>query len=173
MKRGFTLIEILLTLGIIAVIAAVTTLSLSGRRNTTLLTDTSQQIGTLLRQAQSDSMTQSKGATWGVHLDNTTATTPWYSLFYTSNSSYASSTEAGHYALPAGICYATSSVGSGSTVNIIFSSVSGLPSATATITLQLMGGGGCGTSGTGGSATSVVRTVPGKVFFDDFNRTNL
>lgn len=176
MKKGFTLIEILLTLGIIAVIAVVTTLNLAGNRNKTLLTDTARQIGALLREAQSDSMAQSKGASWGVHIDNVSSSVPYYSLFYESSTSgsggpsYVDVT-VGQYALPAGICYATSSVPAGSSLDIVFGQISGIPSASATIALQLMSAGGC-VLFTGGSST-ITRAASGKIFMDDFNRANL
>ncbi len=137
------MIELLVIIGIIAVLGVVATLSLTGTRNTGVLKDTTQQIGALLREAQSDSMAQSKGAQWGVHFDNMTSTAEFYSLFYTFNASYGSSTENGHYPLPSGLCYATSSVPLGSSSSIIFGGISGAPSASTTITLQLMSGGGC------------------------------
>ena len=172
MKKGFTLIEIMITLVIIVAVGLVATLSLQGGKNAADLTDATKQIATLLREAQSDSMAQSQGALWGVHFDNTTSSQAFYSLFYTQ-SSYASSTQSGgRYLLPSDLCYATSSVAVGSSTDIIFSSLSGAPSAPATITLQLMVGGGCSTA-TSTAAPAVSRSASGKIFFDDFNRSNL
>ncbi len=143
MRAGFTLIEVLIVIAVIAVIAAVSVLNLAGRRTGAVLTDPAKQMGALPREAQGDALAGEQGAEWGVHFDNTTSTAQFYSLFYTSNGTYASSTEFGQYPLPAGLCFATSSVPDASTSDVIFSTASGAPLASATITLQSMANGGC------------------------------
>jgi prepilin-type N-terminal cleavage/methylation domain-containing protein len=173
MKKGFTLIEIMVTLAIIVVVAVVTTLNLASNRNKRTLDSTTQQVATLLRQAESNSLAQNQNASWGVHFDNITSTAAFYELFYSFNASYASSTKVGHYVLPSGICYATSSIAVGSSTDIIFNGLSGAPSASTSITLQLMVGGGCGTATSSGASGSVSRSGSGLIFFDDFNRSNL
>ena len=135
-KKGFTLIEILVTLGIFTVILVAIIFNYSGTSGTALK-DTTRQVGTMVRQAQSDAMAQSHGAGWGVHFDNTTATKGYYSLFYTFNGTYGSSTEVSRYVLPAGICFDTSVIPQGSSSSIIFGTLTGLPTAAATVTLQL------------------------------------
>ena len=171
MKKGFTLLEIMISFAIIAVIATVSFITLNGRRTTVALTNTAQGVAVLLRQAQADSLTQKQGKLWGVHFDNTVATAPFYSLFYTS-SNYAAGTETGHYALPAGLCYATSSVSAGSSVDVIFSSLSGGIATSTNVVLQYVVGGGC-VSATSSAAGGVSRTAQGEIFFDDFSRSNL
>ena len=69
MQRAFTLLETLITVAIMAVLAVIAVLGLSGSSSKTALDGTTKQIGALLREAQSNSMTQSRGASWGVHLD--------------------------------------------------------------------------------------------------------
>ena len=172
MKKGFTLIEVLLTVSIVVVLSTVAVINLSGNRRKADLDSATQQVAVLLREAQSNSVSQSKGSTWGVHFDNTNPASAFYSLFYSANSTYASSVSAGQYPLPADICYATSSVGTGSSTDIIFSSISGAPAASATITFQLMSSGGCATA-TSSVVAGVSRSASGKIFFDDFNRSSL
>ncbi|MGC9968459.1 MAG: prepilin-type N-terminal cleavage/methylation domain-containing protein [Minisyncoccia bacterium] len=173
MKKGFTIVELLIVIGIIAIITTVSVLTLFNWHSTAVLTSTTKQIGALLREAQSNTMAQNQGAAWGVHFDNTTSTAAFYSLFYTFNGTYASSTRVGQYPLPAGICYATSSVNVGSSTDIIFSGISGQPSASVTIMLQLIINGSCSTATSSGSAASLNRSGSGLIFFDNFNRSNL
>lgn len=163
---GFTLIEMMIVVGIIVVIGAVIGISLVGRRATTELTSTTQEMVALLREAQSDSMAQSQGASWGVHFANTTNTTPFFALFKTS---YSTSTTVGYYTLPATVQYATTSLAQGNTLDITFAQITGIPSATASITLYLISYQGQNQSTTG----AISRVSSGKVFFDDFNRSKL
>ena len=118
-------------------------------------------------------MAQNQGATWGVHFDNTTATTAFYSLFYSANGTYASSVQTGYYPLPSGLCYSSSTVPAGTSLNVIFSGITGgiNPSGT-NIGLQLMSNGGCSTA-TSSAAGGVSQTGSGEIFFDNFNRSNL
>ena len=167
------MIEVMITMGIIAIIAVVAFLNLSGKRNIALLTNTTQEISSLLRQAQGDSLSQKGGLQWGVHFDNTTSTAEFYALFSTPNGTYASATIAGQYPLPAGLCFATSSVPAASTTDVIFNTISGAASVSTTITLQLMANSGCSSNGGGGTSGGVTRNSSGKIFFDDFARTNL
>jgi prepilin-type N-terminal cleavage/methylation domain-containing protein len=172
MRKGFTLIELLITISIIVVLGVVATLNLSGTRNGDSLKDTTQDVASSLREAQSDSVAESHGAAWGVHFDNTNPAAPFYSLFYTTNGAYASSTIAGEYPLPGGMCYTTSTVAQGSSVNIIFNEVSGATSngTSTSIGLQV---GGCGTASTSTSTQVITQSASGEIFFDNFGRTNL
>ena len=134
MKRGFTLIELIVVMGILIAVAAVTVLNLSGRRSGTVLTTTTQQIVTLLRQAQSDSLAQEGDAVWGVHFANPAGSTPFYALF---SGSYGSGTAGGYYSLPSTVTYGTSTVPSGGTLDITFSPISGAASASTSIRLYM------------------------------------
>jgi hypothetical protein len=104
--------------------------NLAQRRLDTDLTATTQQIVTLLRQAESDSVAVEGGTAWGVHFANSTDTAPYYTLF--SGSDYASATVEGYYRLPPTVAYRTSTLASGATLDIVFSPVSGaLPASTS------------------------------------------
>jgi prepilin-type N-terminal cleavage/methylation domain-containing protein len=160
--RGFTVLEVLIAVTIIAIIAGFSFINLFGNRNTALLSSTASEIGISLRQAESNAVSQSKGASWGMYFDNTVPANAFYKFFYTS-STYASSTQAGYYDLPAGICYATSSIASGATSTIIFSAPSGASSASTTIVLQLMTGAGCG--GNIAASTSIGVSALGQITY--------
>lgn len=169
MKKGFTLIELLVTLAIMVVIGGVVFVGLSGKRGVNDLNSTTQQITTLLRQAQTDSMTQKNEATWGVHFYNATGTGSFYALF---SGSYATGTVAGQYLLPGDIQFSPSSVPLGGTLDVTFSQITGAPSGATSITLYLatsVGGGGA----TASTSATLSRQSSGKVFFDNFTRGSL
>jgi type II secretory pathway pseudopilin PulG len=137
MKRsvvGFTLIEIIITLGVFIVLSGIVLVNITGQKSLTDITNTSAQIVATLRQAQSDSMAQKNGVSWGVHFSNATNTTPFYALFTTS---YSPTTTVGYYPLPASVAYNTSSLASGATLDILFSQLSGAASASTSILLYM------------------------------------
>lgn len=165
-KRGFSLIEVMIVAGIAVIISVVAFVSLSGRRNITQLNTAGQQVVTLLREAQGRSISGSEsGAAWGVHLDNVDTGKPFYALFRTA---YVAANVVGQYPLPSNIRYATTSIAAGGSLDITFAQISGVPSTSTTITLELYRGGSAG-----GTSESVSRNSSGRIFFDDFNRTNL
>lgn len=134
MKRGFTLIELLVVSLLMVIIGGIVVVNLAGRRVDTDVVVTTQQIATLLREAQSDSMTQKNEASWGVHFSNSTSTQPFYALF---SGSYATGTVAGQYPLPSTVAYRTSTLPAGATLDITFSQVSGAASASTSIGLYM------------------------------------
>ncbi len=135
MKRGFTLIEMLVALAIMILLSIVALLNLAGRRDITNLNDATVQAASILRTAQSHAMSQYKGSAWGVHFMNATNTAPFYALF---QNSYSTTTTAGYYRLPAGVGYVTSTLNIGSSTDIIFSQISGTASVSTTIGFYLL-----------------------------------
>ncbi len=112
MRKGFTLVELLVVFGIMIALGAVVFANLAARRSNADLTATTQKTVTLLRQAQSDAAFQENNAqandvAWGVHFANTTATPPFYALF---TGSYMASTTVGYYVLPPTVAYQTSTL---------------------------------------------------------------
>jgi type II secretory pathway pseudopilin PulG len=137
MKRsisGFTLIELIITLGIFIVLSGIVIVNIAGQKSLTDITNTSAQIVATLREAQSDSMAQKNGVSWGVHFSNATNTTPFYALFTTS---YSPTTTVGYYPLPGSVAYNTSSLASGATADVIFSQLSGAASVSTSIMLYM------------------------------------
>ena len=113
-------------------------MSLWGRRSTVELNTTGQQVVTLLREAQSRSASGLNGATWGVHLENSTTTAPFYALY---SGTYVSTNTAGYYRLPASVEFVTSTLAMDSSTNITFTPFSGVSSASTTISLRLVPAG--------------------------------
>lgn len=138
MRKGFTLIEIIVVMFIMIVAGIVAVTSLSTRRRAADLTTAAQELGSVLREAQSRSMAESQGDAWGVHLANTTGTAPFYALFSTA---YSSATVIAYYRLPSTVQYTTSTLASGSSTDIIFSAITGAASASTTIGLNLISTG--------------------------------
>lgn len=134
-KKGTTLVELLIVVAIISVISIVSLLSLLGRSVQTDLNNVTEQMASLLREARSRSVSQASSTSWGVHFDNSTTTAPFYTLFFSQT--YSSSTTIGYYKLPSGIAYATSSISSGSSVDITFAQLSGQASSSASVKIYI------------------------------------
>jgi type II secretory pathway pseudopilin PulG len=131
-RAGFTLIELVVVMGLMILIGAFVVVSLATRKTNTDLMNTTTQIQTLLRQAQSDSMAEKNGVAWGVHFENSTSTTPFYAIFYTS---YATATTAAHYPLLSSVSYNTTTLASGAKLDVIFSLLTGSASASTSVGL--------------------------------------
>lgn len=133
MRKGYTLAELLIVISIVMVLALVSLASFVNRRNRSQLTTTTSAIAGLLREAQSRAVSQDSSASWGVHFEN--GDTPFFALF---SEPYSTSTLTGHHALPAWVGYATSSISSGSSAEIIFSQISGASSGSSSISIYLL-----------------------------------
>jgi len=131
MKKGFTLIELVVVMGILLVIGAVVVVSLAGRRTDTDIVAVTVEIATTLRQAQADSIAVEGGQPWGVRFANSATGTPSYALF--TGASYASGTVKGYYRLPNTVAYVTSTLASGATLDVIFSPVTGASSVSTSV----------------------------------------
>jgi len=143
-EKGTTLIELLIVVSIIAVISMVSLLSLLGRSAQTDLSNVTEQMASLLREARAHSVSQASSTSWGVHFDNSTTTAPFYTLFYSQT--YSTSTTIGYYKLPSGLAYATSSISSGSSVDVTFAQLSGRASSSASIKIYITGKGSSNSS---------------------------
>jgi type II secretory pathway pseudopilin PulG len=137
-SSGFTLVELLVIISLVIAISVVVLPNLLGNRNVRDLTNTASQIAALLRQAQNDSMVQTGGMSWGVHFQNATTTAPFYALFSSTSSAYSASGTTGYYRLPNTVVYLTSTIPAGTSVDIVFSQISGLSSVSTSIGLYLL-----------------------------------
>lgn len=126
--------ELILIIALMVVIVMISILSLGGRKGTTELEGITKQIVSQLREAQSKSASQVNSTTWGVRIDN--ATSGAYFGGY-SSSTYSTSTRVGYTRLPRNVRFVTSTLPVGSSREITFSQISGLPSTTTIISLQL------------------------------------
>ncbi|KKW46835.1 MAG: hypothetical protein A3A43_01750 [Candidatus Liptonbacteria bacterium RIFCSPLOWO2_01_FULL_56_20] len=132
-KRGTTVLELVTILAVATILAGIVVLNLTNRKRVSELSTTTVQIVALLREAQSRSMSQASGASWGVHFENATTSAPAYALFAAS---YSPSTRTGYYRLSPFVGYAASSIPPGASKDVIFSQLTGTAAST-TISLYL------------------------------------
>lgn len=163
-RAGLSLIEISIVVVIISIVTVVAVSNLVGTRSKAELDNTTKRIVALLREAQSRSISQDENTVWGVRFDNSTTTKPFYALFKTS---YSAANVVSRFNLPGSVQFVTSSIDEGGTLDISFVQLSGVPSTSTSISLKQTRGEG------GGGAENVSRESSGKIFFDDFNRSNL
>lgn len=138
MKKGYTLVEVLVVVAIITALALVSIVNFTNRRNQSHLSATTSSIVALLREAQSRSVSQSSSTIWGVHFENSTTSTPFFSLF---PGTYSSSSRISYYALPTWVGYNPFSIAPGSFAEVRFSQVSGFPSGSSSISIYLIQSG--------------------------------
>lgn len=134
-RRGTTLVEMLIVMGLVTAFALIGFVNLFGKRGQNDLNSTAQSIAALLREAESRSMVQTSSTSWGVHFENSTSTAPFYSLF--ASSTYSTSTAQGYYRLPGTVGYVASTLASGASLEITFAQLSGLASASTSIGIYL------------------------------------
>lgn len=79
-QRGFTLVEVLIVTGIVAILATFTALSLVGFRSGQNLEFDAERIVAVLKMAQQNSILQEEESEWGVCLRDP-LTQPYYELY--------------------------------------------------------------------------------------------
>ncbi len=128
-NRGFSLLEILLVVGIMGVLAAVIAFPLSSFHRAQKIRGATADVSSLVQQAQSLTLASHDSLQYGVHLTTSTAT-----LF--SGTTYTANAASNRVmALPSGVTATWSLQGSGA--NIIFERLTGETNQYGTITLSL------------------------------------
>ncbi len=133
--RGFTLIELLITIAITVAAATLGIMNLVSHRQERDLTLTTQEIATVIRNAQDRSIAQEEGSRWGVYFENPSSGSDFYELF--KGTTYATGTIVSKSVLRSNIQFDVPISNSSSTV--IFSPITGLPDASSTIKISLIG----------------------------------
>ncbi len=131
-RPGFTLVELLVVVAIMAVIATVGFLGLANYRSGKNLDFTINEIAAALRATQERAITQENGKAWGIRFTNSTSGVQSYTVF--SGTVFAPSGVDKTYGLRRGTRF-TDPVAS-STKDLFFQAISGKPSAYFSITLK-------------------------------------
>ncbi len=132
--RGFSLVELVISIGIIAILASAGFISILSYKQRQALLSATQEIIAVFRNAQDRSISQESGSRWGVHFENPSADLDFFDLF--QGSSYGTSTIVSRNTLPSGVQFDNPASGASSTV--IFSPITGLPDASSTIKISLI-----------------------------------
>ncbi|RMD63324.1 type II secretion system protein, partial [Candidatus Parcubacteria bacterium] len=129
--KGFTIIEVLLVIGFIAILSSIAMVTLFGTKQVRQLNSTAEKMATLLREAASRSMQQADNVQWGVRFSNDTPT-PFYALF---QGSYSTANRKGYYTLPKSVVYEDPA--SGFYHEVTFDQISGKPNQTISVKISL------------------------------------
>lgn len=138
MRAGFTLLELLLVIGILAVVAVAGVGYYRNSVKNIELDSTAKNIAETLRDARSRAMAGQSSYNWGVNFVNSsTPNTYYYELFSTpTNYNDASTTIDSAFYLPGTITF--SSPAAGATTTIVFNKITGT-TATTSITISFEG----------------------------------
>lgn len=134
-QKGFTLLEILLSITILAVMGSIGSISFSSFRRDRQLELAASDITYMLRRAQSSAIAQENSNGWGVHFHNTASGADTFSTFY--GDSYATGTIISSSRLSSFLEFLDPPAST--TKNIIFAKATGIPNASTTITINLAG----------------------------------
>jgi prepilin-type N-terminal cleavage/methylation domain-containing protein len=146
---GFTLLELLLVVGIIGILSTSIVLNGLGYRNRQALDLAAQQMAASIRDAQNRSVSQQDGLAWGVYFNNVSSTDS-YTVF--SGGSYSASENRFVTSLDSPVEFTIPSAGT--TSSIVFAQVSGLPSTSTSVTIT-----------NGSASTTITISANGQVQF--------
>lgn len=149
MRSGFTLLELLLVVGIIGILSTSIVLNGLGYRNRQALDLAAQQMAASIRDAQNRSVSQQDGLAWGVYFNNVSSTDS-YTVF--SGGSYSASENRFVTPLDSPVEFTIPSAGT--TSSIVFAQVSGLPSTSTSVTIT-----------NGSASTTITISANGQVQF--------
>ncbi|MDO8602034.1 MAG: prepilin-type N-terminal cleavage/methylation domain-containing protein [bacterium] len=141
-SRAFTLIEILLVLGITAILLVIGTISMLGYVGRQNLESEARAITALMRDAQSKSMGQYNDNRWGVYLYNSVGSERDFSVIFQADETLVASstyldvpgTSLERKTMRPDIEFV--SPAESTTTIVLFSKVSGLPNASTSVILQ-------------------------------------
>ncbi len=130
-QRGFTLIEVLVAVAVVAILAAIATVSLSGLRERQALAQGAEEVRSLLLRARSRSLAAEGDSVYGLHLSASSVT-----IFRGATYSGGAATNETHDLDPLITIAAYSLAGGGA--DVVFDKRTGATSNSGTITVALV-----------------------------------
>lgn len=140
-RSAFTLIELLLTTAIVAVLGTIGLIYILNYKQRQNLSSDTQEIVVIIRNAQDRSIsqeatsTQGSGGCWGIHFENPSSGADFYALF--KGLTYATSAIVSQNVLSSSVQFDTPTSSSSSTV--IFLPFTGLPDNSLTVKISVIG----------------------------------
>ena len=131
---GFTLIELVLTLGILSILAGIGIFSYANSYRVNLLNNSAEELAFLARLAQQESISQKGNNAWGIRFDNTDSGSPFAAVF---SGTYAPANVKEYYSFPTQL--QLSSPSAGNSVTVTFAKLTGLPDAATSIVFGARG----------------------------------
>ncbi|MDP3762852.1 MAG: prepilin-type N-terminal cleavage/methylation domain-containing protein [bacterium] len=129
MKRGFTFLEILIVLGVLAILATIVTTAISNFRRHALLAEVKNRALSELNLAKSQTLGSEGNAQYGVHFETG-------KIVRFKGAAYSASDPANQvYELPAGV--RISSIALGGPAEVVFERLTGRASASGIVTILL------------------------------------
>ena len=132
-RNGFTLVEVLIVVGVLALISGISILGLAGLGNIKALDLAAQELVANLRDAQRRAITQEKSSQWGIHIGAVDGDRDFYEIF--QGASYSADKAVSRTALSPKVEFTTPA--QGETKDIIFSKITGYPDTEHIIVLAL------------------------------------
>lgn len=121
--RGFTLIEILVVIAIIAFVVGIAIPSFSAFTGRRRLVEATREVKSTLKDAQSRALSSIDGLNWGVHFEKGSNSFVLFS--FSGDFDYGSATAEVSHKLPSGVVISDLSSQSGNHVNVVFSVLKG------------------------------------------------
>ncbi|MEK7462902.1 MAG: type II secretion system protein [Patescibacteria group bacterium] len=125
--RGFTLIELIITLGIAVILGGVSMSSYFGYQSQQGVDGASSELLGTLRDAQQRAKSQDNSSAWGVYINAVSGAYDYYEVYYGANATTSKIT------LPTDVEF--SAPAQGATLEIVFAKSTGLPSSAGPATI--------------------------------------
>ncbi len=139
--RGFSLVELLVAIAIMAILATVGFSSYAGFKNKQSVEAEVTKLTATIREAMELSRSQADGSQWGVHFANPTGTgNDFYEIW--KGTSYASSTVTSRVNLTTNVRFTDPA--DGSTKDVSFGKSTGLITASSSVVIESLTSGGTG-----------------------------
>lgn len=140
--KGFSLVELLLTMAIMSILAAVAFASYAGFKNKQSVEAEVMEIKAIIRETMELAKSQADGSGWGIRFTNPTGTdNDYYEIW--KGTSYASGTVTRRMNLGSNMQFTDPA--NGAVKDFIFQKATGLLAASSSVTVQSLTGGGAGT----------------------------